>query len=84
MIKTAKKTTGISLAMAAATMLAIAPMSAHAGSANGKCMGVNSCKGHSSCKTATNSCKGLNSCKGKGFVEMSKSTCSDIGGDFKA
>ena len=37
--------------------------------------GVNSCKGHSACKTAYNSCKGQNSCKGKGFMEMTQAKC---------
>ena len=39
------------------------------------CAGVNSCKGHGSCKTATNACKGLNSCKGQGVMEMTKEKC---------
>jgi hypothetical protein len=47
-------------------------------------MGVNSCKGHSACKTATSSCKGLNSCKGKGFLEMSQAECTTAGGEFEA
>jgi hypothetical protein len=45
-------------------------------------MGANSCKGLSSCKTATSSCKGENSCKGKGFLEMSKADCDADGGEF--
>jgi uncharacterized membrane protein len=40
-----------------------------------KCVGVNSCKGHSDCKSAANSCKGQNACAGKGFVYMSQSEC---------
>jgi hypothetical protein len=79
-----KKTTGVAIAMAAAALLATAPMTAQAGSMNGKCMGANSCKGHSSCKTATSSCKGLNSCKGQGFLEMSQAECTTAGGDFQA
>ena len=79
-----KKTTGVALAMTAAAMFAIAPVAIHASSHNGKCMGANSCKGHSSCKTATSSCKGLNSCKGKGFLEMSKAECDTAGGAFEA
>ena len=39
------------------------------------CEGVNSCKGHSECQTASNDCKGLNSCKGKGWVSMSDEQC---------
>ncbi len=72
------KTTGVAIAMAAAAMLATAPMAAHAGSMKGKCMGANSCK------TATSSCKGLNSCKGKGFLEMSQAECTTAGGEFEA
>jgi len=83
-MNTVKKTTGIGLAFAAAAMLATAPMAVSAGTMSGKCMGVNSCKGHSSCKTATSSCKGLNSCKGKGFLEMSKAECDTAGGNFEA
>jgi len=40
-----------------------------------KCVGVNSCKGHSDCKSAANSCKGQNGCAGKGFVMMSQAEC---------
>jgi hypothetical protein len=40
-----------------------------------KCEGVNSCKGHSDCKSAANSCKGQNGCAGKGFVMMTKAEC---------
>jgi hypothetical protein len=77
-----KKVTGAALAIAAATMFAIAPMAAPASSHWGKCVGVNSCKGQSACKTATSSCKGENSCKGKGFLEMSKADCDADGGEF--
>ena len=40
-----------------------------------KCEGVNSCKGHSDCKTAKNSCKGQNGCGGQGFVMMTQAEC---------
>jgi len=33
-----------------------------------KCLGANSCKGQSACKTATNDCQGKNSCAGKGYI----------------
>lgn len=82
-MKTARKTTGAALAIAAAAMLATAPLGVQASSHSGKCMGANSCKGHSSCKTANSSCKGLNSCKGKGFLEMSKAECDAAGGNFE-
>lgn len=83
-MSTVKKTTGAAIAVAAAALLATAPISTYAGSEVGKCMGANSCKGHSACKTATSSCKGLNSCKGKGFLEMTKAKCDEAGGDFEA
>jgi hypothetical protein len=83
-MNTIKKTTGAALAVAAAAMLASAPFVVHAGSDTGKCMGANSCKGLSACKTATSSCKGLNSCKGQGFAEMTKAQCSEAGGDFQS
>lgn len=46
-----------------------------------KCAGVNSCKGHSECKTATHDCKGMNSCKGDGWVtKPSADACTSAGG----
>ena len=46
-----------------------------------KCAGVNSCKGTSECKTATNECKGLNGCKGEGWVSKSSAeACHAEGG----
>jgi hypothetical protein len=36
---------------------------------------VNSCNGHSECKSATNACKGQNSCSGKGFVMLTPAEC---------
>jgi len=79
-----RKFTTIALATAAAAMFSAAPMTAvQAGSgseANVHCFGVNKCKGHNDCKTATNACKGHASCKGQGFVSMSKHACEEIGG----
>jgi hypothetical protein len=40
------------------------------------CVGVNTCKGQSACKSARNDCKGQNACKGLGFVELTKSDCN--------
>lgn len=79
---------GASLAAAAATLvlagLAVAPAS-HAGDAKGHCVGANSCKGTSACKTANSACKGQNSCKGHGFLELTKSECEKIkGAKFEA
>lgn len=78
----AKKTTGVALAMAAAGLFAMAPMSATFAGEDGKvkCYGVNKCKGHNDCKSASNACKGKSACKGKGFVKMSKEACDSIGG----
>ena len=78
-----RKFTAAALASTAAAMFAMAPMStAQAGSAepNIHCFGVNKCKGHNDCKTASNACKGHASCKGHGFVTMSKHACEEIGG----
>ena len=45
------------------------------------CMGVNSCKGQGSCKTAKNACKGQNSCKGEGVVDAATAEeCTTKGG----
>jgi uncharacterized membrane protein len=44
------------------------------------CSGVNSCKGHSECKTANSSCKGHNACKGHGWLSLSKADCDAHGG----
>lgn len=65
----------LSLAM---TGIAVAPV--HAEEAKVHCVGVNSCKGQSECKTANSSCKGLNACKGQGFLSMTKADCDAAGG----
>jgi hypothetical protein len=44
----------------------------------GNCIGANSCKGKSSCKTAENACKGQNSCKGKGHIETTEAKCDKM------
>ena len=44
------------------------------------CSGVNICKGHNDCKTASNACRGHASCKGTGFVAIPAKSCTDIGG----
>ncbi len=76
-----KKLSGAVLALSAASIFAFTPAISAAASHHAvKCMGVNACKGHSSCKTADNSCKGQNSCKGKGVVAMTKSQCDQVGG----
>ena len=74
---------GATLAAAAGALLLsnvfVAPV-AVAAEADIKCVGVNACKGNSSCKSATNSCKGLNSCKGQGFVALTEAQCTQVGG----
>ena len=82
-MRTAKKLQGMALAAAAAAMFAGAPVAVMAGDAPGKCVGANSCKGHSACATASNACKGMNACKGQGFVEMTKEECDKAGGTFE-
>ena len=79
----AKKISGFALAATAAAMLSVAPMSASAG-AKGKCVGANSCKGHSDCATANSSCKGQNACKGQGFMSLTKAQCDEKGGTFES
>ena len=74
-MNTAKKLTGLLLATAAAGLFATAPVVSAAEEAKVHCEGVNSCKGKSACKTATNACKGMNSCKGKGMELMSAKDC---------
>jgi uncharacterized membrane protein len=76
-----RKTTGAALAVAAAGLFSIAPMTM-AGESEAKvhCYGVNKCKGHNDCKSESNACKGQSSCKGKGFVTMSKKACEKVGG----
>ena len=78
------KIAGLALAMGAAAMFALTPAAAVAKETMGgktvHCMGVNACKGKSSCKSATNSCKGKNACKGQGMVVVTESVCDQIGG----
>ena len=73
---------GAVLAAAAFAMAigGMAPAPAQADDAKVQCLGVNSCKGQSECKTGNSSCKGLNECKGQGFLSMTKAECDDAGG----
>jgi hypothetical protein len=89
-MKNAKKLTGTMLATAAAALFVTGCASTNesqSGAASGsasaaqvKCVGVNSCKGRSSCKTGASSCKGLNACKGQGHVLLDAATCGHVGG----
>jgi hypothetical protein len=77
---------GAMLATAVALMFTGSAMAADsAGSATApaqvKCVGGNSCKGQSACKTASSGCAGQNSCKGKGYVMTSSvQQCAKQGG----
>ena len=76
-----KTTSSLTLAAAAAAVFAFAPISAGASEETVKCVGGNTCKGHSACKTATSECKGLNACKGQGFVmTATEAACMEAGG----
>ena len=68
-------------AAAAALVLATAGTAPVAQAAEkGMCIGANSCKGHSACKTASSQCNGLNSCKGQGWLEMTEAECAKVEG----
>ncbi|WP_400766796.1 hypothetical protein [Methylosinus sporium] len=75
---------GGSLAAAAVALVlagAGAPASAKKAHRTVRCFGVNSCRGHSACKSAHNSCKGQNSCKGHGWLPAkSEAACEAQGG----
>ncbi|HZZ07201.1 MAG TPA: hypothetical protein VFE43_01575 [Candidatus Binataceae bacterium] len=82
-----KTLTGAVLATAVGAMFLTTPVLAQSSSGNStsqasvKCVGGNSCKGQSSCKSASNGCMGQNSCKGKGWVmSASAKVCTDKGG----
>ncbi len=70
-------------ALAAALFLSAPTSTVAADQAKGRCMGVNACKGHSSCRSAHNSCEGRNACKGQGFVELTRQQCEQVGGSFE-
>jgi len=76
--------TGIAIASAAAALFALGTTATVAQAADMptvKCAGINSCKGHSECKTAKNECKGQNACKGQGWMsKASAKECADAGG----
>ncbi len=80
-----KNIAGIALAAAAAALftsgMTLSATAAAAEEGKVKCSGINSCKGHSECATASSSCKGQNSCKGKGWIySASGDACKDAGG----
>ena len=80
------KKSGTSIAITAAALLVsgtLATSAMAAGGTEGKCFGVNGCKGQGACKTAQNDCKGHNACKGKGFIVMTDTECAEKSGQFE-
>jgi len=79
------KMSGAKIAMTAAALIVGGTLatSAMATGTEGKCFGVNGCKGQGACKTAQNDCKGHNACQGKGFLAMTDTECAEMSGDFK-
>lgn len=75
---------GVAIASAATaifSMGALVTTSAHAADGGVHCVGANSCKGTSDCKTANSDCKGMNSCKGQGWVSKATAAeCTSAGG----
>jgi hypothetical protein len=88
-MKARDRITGLTLAAAAAAIFAATPVVANAAShasaeqAQGQCVGGNSCKGQSACKTAASDCQGQNACKGQGFTQSNKAECDEAGGEFE-
>jgi hypothetical protein len=87
-IQTSSKTSkGTMLAIGAAALIlagcaGTGSSTASSGSSSVACVGVNSCKGTSDCKTAGNECKGHNSCKtaknackGQGSCKVAANAC---------
>jgi uncharacterized membrane protein len=66
----------LTLAISGATLI----KSSIAAEGKVQCIGVNSCKGHSECQTATSSCNGMNACKGQGWVSKTKAECQSLKG----
>jgi hypothetical protein len=79
------KKSGATIAMTAATLLVAGTLAtaSMATEINGRCFGVNACKGQGQCKSAHNACKGQNTCKGKGWLAMTKGECDNQGGQFE-
>jgi len=79
------RTKGAMLAAAVALAFMANSASAQDSSSNPRptyvaCLGVNSCKGQSMCKSFDHDCQGMNSCKGKGFIMLTEQECKDKGG----
>lgn len=73
--------TAVALAFTASGLNAADAPSPSAQAQQIKCLGANSCKGQSACKTATNDCQGKNSCAGKGYITTADvKSCEAKGG----
>ena len=73
--------TAVALAFMSNSVKAADTPSPSAQQAQIKCLGANSCKGQSDCKTVSNDCKGKNGCAGKGYVTTATSQeCEAKGG----
>ncbi|MDE1465261.1 hypothetical protein [Spartinivicinus poritis] len=84
MMSTPKKVSGTALAVVAAGLFTLGSQVATSAEASQvQCWGVNSCKGHNDCATASNACKGHGSCKGQGYLNMSAEECEAKGGTVK-
>jgi uncharacterized membrane protein len=81
-METTSKLSGVALAMAAASLFALASpaYAQESESAKVHCYGVNACKGQSACKTASSACKGQNACKGQGYLEKTEEECDRLDG----
>jgi hypothetical protein len=78
-------TKGAMLAVAVAAAFIASPLCAEDPDSNSTpaivaCLGANSCKGQSACKSFDHDCQAMNSCKGKGFVLIAEDECKQKGG----
>jgi hypothetical protein len=77
---------GTTIAMTAAALIisgATLMAAASAEEIEGRCFGVNGCKGQGACKSIKNDCKGHNACKGQGFLSMTEVDCKGQNGHFE-
>lgn len=81
----AKKTTGLALAIAAASLVGCASMTETSASSaeSVHCYGVTSCKGHNDCKVAGNACAGHNDCKTADNACKGQANCKTAGNACK-
>ena len=80
------KKSGANIAMTAAVLLVSGAAligASMADTVEGRCFGVNGCKGLGACKSAKNDCKGLNACKGQGWLSMTEVNCTAQSGQFE-